>query len=589
MLILTSAVGLYWFRLQYDDRVYPAVSVQGVAVGGMSYREAKAAIDQRAQAIEGSTATFLYGGKSWNPTLAELGVTVDTESTLDAAFGIGREADARARIRSIVRLLREDRSVPLRVTIDATKLQAWFDVVDGELGVKPRDAMIVVEDGQVRIVPEVKGVVVDRDQVTELLVSGLRTLEPPSGLLPIIAKDARVHAADLEPARRQLEQALAEPVTLTYQRKSWTLSPAELGQFVIQEIDETRTGSDAVSVTLDRKALARWLAERIGGEVNREPVDAVVAWDFEKQRVFAVKPSKEGAKLRPTTLADEVTASFFSDHRTVKVPITVLQPKVDSANLDALGITTRLAAGSSNFAGSDEGRAHNIRVGAQKLNGHLVPPGGVFSFNRGVGIISVENGFVESNVVDGERIGRDVGGGICQVSTTVFRAALYAGLPITEWWPHRYRLGFYELDGWPMGLDASILQPEGDPFGGGDFAFRNPTDSWLLIESYTDGTRVVVIIYGPDLGYSVEVEGPIMGATYPPTKDIEVVDSKLPAGTIVQTEWAQQGYDVTYVRRVSDRDGNLVLEDRWYTHFYPRGNVYTVSPDMRGFSPAGAA
>ncbi len=117
-------------------------------------------------------------------------------------------------------------------------------------------------------------------------------------------------------------------------------------------------------------------------------------------------------------------------------------------------------------------------------------------------------GSSKSNVVDGERIGRDIGGGICQVSTTVFRAAFKAGLPITEWHPHRYRMSFYEQDDWPPGLDASILQPEGNPFGGGDFQFDNPSDSYLLIESYVDGPRVVIVLYGPELDYTVESPAP---------------------------------------------------------------------------------
>ncbi|MEA2511992.1 MAG: hypothetical protein QOJ59_1479, partial [Thermomicrobiales bacterium] len=236
--------------------------------------------------------------------------------------------------------------------------------------------------------------------------------------------------------------------------------------------------------------------------------------------------------------------------------------------------------------GSDDGRATNIQVGASILNGFLIPPRSLFSFNRAVGVITEEAGFVESNVVDGERIGRDVGGGICQVSTTVFRAAFRAGLPIEEWHPHRYRMRFYEQDDWPAGLDASILQPEGDPFGGGDFSFWNPTDSWMLMESYTDGPRVVIVLYGPDLGYKVDVTGPLLGETYPAEPDLEVTDNNAEPGTMEISEYALEGIDVTFNRDVFNRQGNLVESRQFYTHFYPRGNVWKVSPDMQGLSPA---
>jgi len=337
-------------------------------------------------------------------------------------------------------------------------------------------------------------------------------------------------------------------------------------------------------MTLDRKALAKYLSSLLSDEVNSQPVDAIVGWNGEK--VVSVEQSVDGAKLKPSTLAEDVATSFFGDHQAVEIPVAVVKPDIDSKNLAALGITTRLAVGTSNFEGSDDGRATNIIVGANLLNGTLIPPQTSFSFNHSVGVIDEDSGFVESNVVDGERIGRDIGGGICQVSTTVFRAAFEAGLPIEEWNPHRYRMGFYELDDWDPGLDASILQPEGDPFSGGDLIFHNPTDSWMLMEAYTDGPRVVIILYGADLGYTVNVTGPIFGDTYQPTEDVEVIKDDLPAGTIQQSEYQQEGIDVSFVRQVLDRDGNEISNDEFFSHFYPRGNVYQVSPDMAGQSPA---
>lgn len=587
LLLLASTVSLYWFRSTYEDRIYPAVRIAGVPVGGMSFAEARAVVGARAEEIETTTATFTYKGRTWTPALKELGVHVDVESTLDAAFQIGRESNARQRLSTAWSLLRNDRSLPLQVRLDASELNAWLDRVDVDLGVTPKDAALVVENGTVRIDPEVNGLIVDRTQLTEQVVATLRTLTPPTATLPVITKQPRVHAADLEPAKAKLEQALSRPITLTYDDRSWTLEPADLGAFVVTTVTDNPGTAPSVDVSLDQKALAKWLSQRLRREIDREPVDAVVAWNG--KRIFAVRDSQDGAKLKPQTLAEAVSNSFFGDHASVRVPVAVLKPRIDSSNLESLGITTRLAVGTSNFDGSNEGRAENIRVGAEKLNGTLVAPGETFSFNHAIGVISEENGFVEAPVIDGERIGRDVGGGICQVSTTVFRAALYAGMPIEEWWPHRYRLGFYELDGWTPGLDASILQPEGDPFGGGDFIFRNATDGWLLIEAYTDGPRVVVIIYGPDTGWNVKVSDPIYGQEYEPTDDLEIVDDKLDPGTIMQTEYAQKGLDVTYYRDVYDRDGNLLRHDEFTTHFYPRGNVWKVSPDMRGQSPAGKA
>jgi hypothetical protein len=172
------------------------------------------------------------------------------------------------------------------------------------------------------------------------------------------------------------------------------------------------------------------------------------------------------------------------------------------------------------------------------------------------------------------------------VSTTVFRAAYLAGLPITEWWPHRFRIPFYELDGWDPGLDASILQPTADPSTWADFKFENPSDKWMLVESWADGARVIVNIYGADLGYKVESDGPTYGSKFQMLPDEEVVDPTLDPGTINQTMSAGIGQEVTWYRRVFDKSGDLLWERQFYTKYYPKGNVWTVSPDMKGDSPA---
>jgi vancomycin resistance protein YoaR len=584
LLILAGAATLFWFRTNYSDRVYPAISISGTEIGGMTQAEAKQVIDGKAAAYEASTVSFTYGDKRWSPTLAELGISVDTGDSLAAAYALGREDGAFDRVRSAWDLLQNDKEIPLAISVDETALHRWFEQVNSDLGVKPHDAYLFFDGGDVKIEPEVAGIVVDEAAMKTALLNAVSNLETPAGDLPVVAHTPRVLAADLDASKAAFESALAKPVKATFEGKTWTFQPKELGEFFVQTIDETKTGPEAVTLGLDIEELSKHLSHEVASDVNREPVNAKVGWNGEK--VIAVEASVNGIKIKPQTFAKAVSASFFGDHDKVEIPTTVIRPEIDSANLDKLGITTRLAVGSSNFDGSDWGRAENIRVGASLLNGYLVKPHELFSFNHAVGVIDEEKGFVESKVVDGERIGRDIGGGICQVSTTVFRAAYKAGLPIEELHPHRYRMGFYELDGWPPGLDASILQPEGNPFGGGDFSFWNPSDSYMLVEAYTDGPRVVIILYGADLGYTIEEYGPSYGQTFPPTEDLEIVDGTKPAGYMEQTEAALEGIEVVFERIVKDKNGNVIEDKEFYSYFSPRGNVWVVSPDNAGQSPA---
>jgi vancomycin resistance protein YoaR len=497
---------------------------------------------------------------------------------------VGREDSARDRLGSALGLAREDAHLPLPVRFDHEKLDAWFDGIDRDLGLPPANASLKIDGASVTIVPETDGTIVDRQATTAALVANLARMRPLAGELPTTAKIAAVRSADLQPALDQLRLAMAMPVQVSYGGGLWTLPPADLGRFVTQSVDPAKRGAEAFSLGMDRAALAAWLDERLAPAIERDPKDAEVGWNGE--RLVSVVSSVDGVALRPDALATAVEASFFGAHGVVEAPVTITKPTIDSNNLAALGITKLLATGSSNYSGSSDGRATNVEVGAALLNGTLVPPHGEFSFNHSIGYITEDSGFVEAQVILGEQIGQDIGGGICQVSTTAFRAAYFAGMPITEWWPHRFRIAFYELDGWAPGLDASILQPTPDPSTWGDFRFENPTDSWLLVESWTDGVNVVVNLYGEDTGWVVEDVGPTFGKKFQMEPDAEMIDDELEPGTINQVQVAAIGEEVTHYRKVTDRDGNLLWERSFYTKFFPRGNVWVVSPDMKGDSPA---
>lgn len=582
LIALAAAVSLFAFRVAYADEIYPGVHIGGVDVGGMTRTEATAAIQAKADQITAQRAYFDGFDQHWAPTLAELGVQVDLDASIDQAMVIGREDSSADRLSSAVSSLSGEHSLPIQLSIDPATMEAWSISVDQQINLIPHDAELTVENGQIAVIPEANGTIVDQSELQAALYASLQTMQAPTQTLPTVDKLPSVHAADLEPIQNTLTLALSAPVKVSYGSQTWTIAPEEFGEFVTTTVDPSKSGAEAVSIDVKTEDLASWLAGQFASSVDSDPQNAKVAWDGAKLK--AIEASVDGAKIRPQALAEMVSASFLGNHENVEIPVTVLKPEVDGNNLAALGITTKLGVGSSNFDGSDDARATNITVGAELLNGTLIPPHGTYSFNHSIGVIGPELGFVEGQVIDGEKIGRDYGGGICQVSTTVFRAAYFAGMPIVEGWPHRWRLGFYELDDWTPGLDASIMQPEGDPFGGGDFRFSNPSDSWMLVEAYVDYPRVIVIIYGADLGYTVDVSEPVYGETYDPLPPSQVVDPTLSAGTIVQSEWAAPGLDITYYRTVYGPDGEVVLDDDWETNFYARGDVYKVSSDMAGRS-----
>ena len=584
--VLVLVVVLLTVRATHAERIFPALTVADVPVGGMTFGAAAAAIMERADAIESSAITVTRGDRSWSSTLREIGVAVDEDAAFAHAVRYGREESALRRLRSTAGLVRSGEQMALPITLDYQQLDRWFDAIDRDLGAPPRNASVDVQGANVVIVPEVDGTVVDRPRARAEIEARLQGLASISVELPVSTAIARVRAVDLESARDLLLRAMAHPIQVSNAGGLWTLPATDVAQFLTQDVAPTEDGARAIRLGLDREKLAVWLEERLGAAIETEPVDAQVGWNGEK--LVSVELSVDGVRLDAAKLAELVEGRFFGEGGAVEAPLTYVKPKIDSGNLEALGITTLLGTGGSNYSGSNDGRATNIAIGASAINGTLVPPWGEFSFNGAIGVINEEKGYLEAQVIAGEAIGRDIGGGICQVSTTVFRAAYLAGLPMTEWYPHRFRIGFYEYDGWEPGLDASILQPTEDPSTWADFKFQNPSDSWMLLESWTDGVNVVVNIYGADLGYEVESTGPTWGEKTQMLRPQEVVDDELDPGTVMLGQVAGIGEELSHYRVVRNRDGELLWEDSFYTKYFPRGDLWNVSPDMKGKAPIDA-
>jgi len=169
-------------------------------------------------------------------------------------------------------------------------------------------------------------------------------------------------------------------------------------------------------------------------------------------------------------------------------------------------------------------------------------------------------------------------GGACQVSTTVYRAAVYAGLEFTEWHPHAFRLAFYEADGSPPGLDAAIYQPNSPDEWELDLQFVNPSDSWMLVEMSTWDNVATTSIYGPALNREVELSQPDISDPINPDPPTNRVDSKMkPGDPKRQVQTAQPGYNVTIHRTVRE-DGEVVIEDTFYSPYQPQQEIWAVPP-----------
>lgn len=554
-----------------DGLIAPGTTVAGADVGGLTRQQAAQVLRTHLARLEAAPVTLTFEGRTWQPTLAELGGQIDLERTLDQATA---QPSAIERIRA--RLVRQEhRAQPLFLTLDQYRLDGYLARLAAEIDRPPTIPRLEISGGQLLLYEPRPGVRVDRDTLRAEVVAALQRLSPETIEIPVHLVPAAYDDQDVRAAAATLTRFLAQPVRLRFEDRWWDIDPTTLASLLVLVERPDAPPGERLAVRFDPEQTASYLGTLLS-DLWRPARDARVAWDG--QQLVVVSESQDGIELDfPAMLAalDDAVRTGTSE---VSVQVVRVRPTVSSDNLEALGIRELIGVGETVYAGSAPERAHNIRVAAEYLNGTLIPPGAVFSFNEAIGPITAERGYQEGYVILAEETVPGIGGGVCQVATTTFRAAFFAGLPIVERNPHRYRVLWYELDGWPVGFDAAIFQP------GADLKFENTTGAYILVQTAVTDEKLFVYLYGTSLGYEVELQGPEIANEIPPPPDVEELDPSLPPGERRQVEWAKAGMDVT-ITRVLKRGGSVVQTERFFTRYQPWGNKFLVGPPLDEGTP----
>lgn len=303
------------------------------------------------------------------------------------------------------------------------------------------------------------------------------------------------------------------------------------------------------------------------------PIDAV--FTFENGRVTTFHPSSDGQEIDIDAIKDEIAEQAEQIRQIknqgplyIKVPIKIIKPNITTEKVNKFGIKELIGVGTSLFQGSIAERVHNVKLAASRIQGALVPPGEEFSFDKTLGDVSKFTGYKQAYVIENGKTVLGDGGGICQVSTTLFRAALNAGLPITERHGHAYRVHYYEEDSGP-GIDATVFTPSVD------FRFKNDTGKYILIQSVLDPEqlRLTFYLYGTKDNREVTLTDPVIVSQSPAPEPLYQDDPTLPAGTVKQVDFAAAGASVFFTRQVK-KDGKIVIDEKFTTNFKPWQAVY---------------
>jgi vancomycin resistance protein YoaR len=570
-LLLAAPLALpYALQLYYGEAALPGVSVQGEPVSGHSSGAIVAGLSQRYGAFLTQPLTLVYGGQTWRPSLADLGLSLDTGAVARQAVAAGRHGDPITRLRELWALYRNGLDITPRVVVDQRVLQGYLLRIAPEIEQPPQDAALSIAAAKVVGTPSAPGVQLLVDATANDVLLAAQALRPQDisirtrSLAPLVDDTALVRA------QSRAAELLQSPIELTRGDQSWVWEPEKLAELL-----RIQPAAGSLAVQVDEELLAQSV-EGLAQLVDTGTAEPRLR--FADGAVRIVEEGKPGWRLRQDEAAVAISELLMSSQpttRTLALPVEQLTPRITEATLGSLGIKELVGEGLSSFAGSAEYRITNIKAGAARMDGVLIAPDEEFSFNRQLGEVDAANGFVEGYAIIGNRTQLEWGGGVCQDSTTVFRAAFWAGLPITERHAHAFYISWYDRyglgpQGNGQGLDAAIYT------GVNDLKFVNDTGNWLLMQADVDEANQVLAIrlYGTKPNREVRLEGPsVSNEVRAPSEPVYIDDPGLPSGTFRQSDTARGGRDIT-VERVIVQGGVEMSRDSFFTRFRAWPNIF---------------
>lgn len=294
---------------------------------------------------------------------------------------------------------------------------------------------------------------------------------------------------------------------------------------------------------------------------------------FENNKVAAFKIEKYGKDiLKESTLLkikSEIEKDNNGNNLSLKIEDRNIKPEITMVEINDFGIKEIVGYGKSDFSGSMTERIYNVNLATSKFNGILIPKGETFSFNKLVGDISSTTGYKQAYIIKNGRTVLGDGGGVCQVSTTFFRAALNTGLPIIERFAHAYRVHYYENDAKP-GFDSTVFNPTND------LKFKNNLPSYILVQTEIDKEKnlLTITFYGTKDNRKVTIsEATLWDITQPP-EDIYQDDPNLKNGIVKQVDWAAWGTKAKFNYKVVDKNNSILINQDFYSIYRPWANIY---------------
>lgn len=548
------------YHFVYAKRIIPGVRIAGVKVGGMTFNQAKKVLQNHESQVN-KELKLKYEDEEFILRGEEVGLLYDWDATVSRAFEVGRTGNIITDGKDKVAGLFKSLYIKASYDYDDSALGVKFSIIKGEINKDVVPAGVVLTDGNLVVTASQSGKKVVDDGLYSIVAGSFDKMDfsdknIPTKIInpPIVEKDVTLLLSDVE-------KIISQDLTIAYGDNKWVLGKQDLLNLLSFE----KSDNGKVKIVLNESKLSA-LTDNVSKVVNVLPRGKVTAV-ADGTRVLSFGITREGQELDVSRFENDFKNSLFGNRTKVSLYTNVVSGSTDK---DKYGIYALLGEGTSHYAHSIPNRIHNLTLAAERTNGVLVAPGAVYSMNDSVGDISAKTGYYPAYVIAGNRTVLGDGGGVCQTSTTLFRAVLNAGLPIVMRYAHAYRVGYYEQD-MPVGFDATIFQPSWD------FKFKNDTAGYVLVQSFAnlDDLSLTFRLYGTPDGRKVEISKPSITNQIAPPEPLYQDDPTLPKGVVTQVEFPAWGASVVFTRTVK-KGNDVMFTDTFSSRYQPWRAVFLV-------------
>ena len=575
----------FGYRLVYFGRIFQGVSVAGVDVSGLSRENAAAKIKKSLTFPESGRIVLRSGQNVWIATPSDLGGQLDADATALEAYNYGRTGNFFPAINDELNAWQVGVVLPPVVVFDQGLATEYLQNLTAAVEKPVVEASLVINGLDVTSQPGQVGYKLDIESTLVYLHAQLQAFR--DGEVSLVMQQVPPQVLDASVQTEAARKLLSAPFTILLPDAHsgdpgpWPIQPANLAPMLRVGRLGSGPGSKYV-VQIDQDKLNA-LLETITKQVDRPASNARFLFNEQSGQISSIKSSLIGLRVDLHGSMDEIQKAVGTGQQSALLHVnTTLPQAADTASSQQLGIKQLISSQTTFFFGSSDARRKNIQTAASNFNGVLVAPGETFSMGQYMGDVSLDSGYAEALIIYNGKTIKGVGGGVCQVSTTLFRTVFFAGFPVVERHAHAYRVLYYEQGPGGRsnpnlsGFDATVYFPLVD------FKFKNDTPYWLLMETVFDpvANSLTWKLYSTPDGRTVQAifSGPTnIVPALPPTITF---NPDAASGSVSHVDYAAQGADVNITRTVL-RDNQTLFSDSFITKYSPWADACEYGPNVK--------